>query len=309
MAGVDVVKAAYASARGHGGEKTKVADDCVRRKLVPMDERWARVLLQIERRLADRIRLPELARLAAFSNYHFLREFRRVFSAPPLSYVRRLRMERAARMLMADLERPVLDIALDCGYDSHAAFSRAFRAVFALSPAVFRRRWTSPQNSNFGAAPGSSDVYHWVEKQGGALIRLAPTRALACPVCGSYSEAPARAWRQAAGLLRSLQPMPEHVFGAGLDDPRVTAANLCRYTVLIPWPQPEDRATTLIPGGKFAAFPYRGPAAGIGARVSELLRSTPGYRGRGWPALERYPTRVAQDSARLECDLLLPVEV
>jgi AraC-like DNA-binding protein len=54
------------------------------------------------------------------------------------SYVRRLRLERAARKLrMGAVD--ITEVALAAGYDSHAAFSKAFKQQFGLSPREFRQ--------------------------------------------------------------------------------------------------------------------------------------------------------------------------
>src|SRR5262249_39313322 len=52
-------------------------------------------------------------------------------------YVRRLRLESAA-VALKTTERGILQIALDAGYNSHEAFTRAFRQMFAVAPSEFR---------------------------------------------------------------------------------------------------------------------------------------------------------------------------
>jgi AraC family transcriptional regulator len=65
-----------------------------------------------------------------------------VFSAhvgeSAIAFVRRLRMERAGRKLrMGAVD--ITEVALAAGYDSHAAFSKAFKAQFGVSPSEFRQ--------------------------------------------------------------------------------------------------------------------------------------------------------------------------
>ena len=71
--------------------------------------------------------LEGLARGAALSPLHFHRIFRGMVGETPLELHRRLRMERAARRLGSS-ETSVTTIAFDAGYDSHEAFTRAFRS-------------------------------------------------------------------------------------------------------------------------------------------------------------------------------------
>lgn len=82
--------------------------------------------------------LERLARGAALSPLHFHRIFRGMVGETPLELHRRLRMERAARHLL-ELDTPVTTIALSAGYDSHEAFTRAFRGFYGRSPSEFRK--------------------------------------------------------------------------------------------------------------------------------------------------------------------------
>ena len=79
-----------------------------------------------------------LAAVAGFSIPHFHRVFTARVGESAASYVRRVRMERAGRKLrMGAVD--ITEVALAAGYDSHAAFSKAFRQQFGLSPSEFRQ--------------------------------------------------------------------------------------------------------------------------------------------------------------------------
>lgn len=79
-----------------------------------------------------------LAAVAGFSVPHFHRIFTAQTGENIASYVRRVRMERAGRKLrMGAVD--ITEVALAAGYDSHAAFSKAFRQHFGYSPSEFRR--------------------------------------------------------------------------------------------------------------------------------------------------------------------------
>ena len=85
------------------------------------------------------INLTALARGACLSPFHFHRIFRGMVGETPLELRRRLCLERAAWRLARE-DTGVTAIALDAGYDTHEAFTRAFRARFGTSPSGFRRR-------------------------------------------------------------------------------------------------------------------------------------------------------------------------
>jgi len=94
----------------------------------------ARVVTSLDQALD----LGRLAREAALSPLHFHRIFRGMVGETPLELHRRLRMERAAHQLL-ELGQPVTTIAFNAGYDSHEAFTRAFRGFYGCPPSEFRR--------------------------------------------------------------------------------------------------------------------------------------------------------------------------
>jgi AraC family transcriptional regulator len=83
--------------------------------------------------------LEQLARGACLSPFHFHRVFRGMVGETPLELIRRLRMERAAARLVRT-DQSVTEIAFDAGYETHEAFTRAFRASYSTSPTGFRLR-------------------------------------------------------------------------------------------------------------------------------------------------------------------------
>lgn len=79
-----------------------------------------------------------LAAQAGFSVSHFHRIFTCYVGENIASYVRHTRLERAGRKLrMGAVD--ITEVALATGYDTHAAFSKAFKQQFGLSPSEFRK--------------------------------------------------------------------------------------------------------------------------------------------------------------------------
>jgi len=101
-------------------------------------ERILRVLTHIQEHLDETLDLEELARVACFSSFHFHRVFAAMTGETIADHVRRLRLERAAMELRSGAKQ-VIQVALDAGYEAHAAFTRAFKAAYGVSPAEFRR--------------------------------------------------------------------------------------------------------------------------------------------------------------------------
>src|SRR5580698_2928029 len=101
-------------------------------------ERILRVLTHIQGHLDEALDLDELARVACFSSFHFHRIFAAMTGETIADHVRRLRLERAALELRSGAKQ-VIQVALDAGYEAHEAFTRAFKAAYAVSPSKFRR--------------------------------------------------------------------------------------------------------------------------------------------------------------------------
>ena len=73
-----------------------------------------------------------------FSRYHFDRMIRSVAGEPPSAFRRRILLERAAYRMITTTAP--LDIAVEAGYGSHEAFTRAFTKAYDAPPAAWRRR-------------------------------------------------------------------------------------------------------------------------------------------------------------------------
>ncbi|ADB29445.1 transcriptional regulator, AraC family [Kribbella flavida DSM 17836] len=90
-----------------------------------------------------------LARRAHLSRFHFDRVISAAAGESPAAFRRRLLLERAAYRLLAE-QVGVLEIAVDAGYSSHEAFTRAFTRAYGMSPRTWRRE---PSRVFFLAAP------------------------------------------------------------------------------------------------------------------------------------------------------------
>ena len=102
-------------------------------------DRIRRVLRFVQDHLDEPLTPERLAGVAHFSRFHFHRVFSGLVGESLSAHVRRLRLERAAGELRWT-DRPVIDIALDAGYDAPEPFTRAFRGHFGEPPSRFRTR-------------------------------------------------------------------------------------------------------------------------------------------------------------------------
>ena len=82
--------------------------------------------------------IDELATLSTLSRSSFAERFSRLVGQTPGAYITERRLDRAAELLVQTTE-PVGTIAITVGYESDAAFSRAFRRRFDASPLNWRK--------------------------------------------------------------------------------------------------------------------------------------------------------------------------
>ncbi|MEW9899141.1 AraC family transcriptional regulator [Chitinivorax sp. PXF-14] len=114
------------------------------RNAIPLTlSRIQEVIDYVEDNLQSDFGIRDLAELAGMSHWHFQRVFRATVGETVKNYIRRRRLSWAAQRLL-DGKENVLDIALDAGFDSNEAFTRAFRAQFGASPREFRQNRQAP---------------------------------------------------------------------------------------------------------------------------------------------------------------------
>lgn len=116
--------------------------------------RMQRVLDHIDQHLDGDLDLETVSGVAAFSKFHFHRQFTATFGVSVHRYVQLVRLKRASHRLASGDAQSVTDIAMDAGYDAPDAFARAFRQRFGQSPSSFRK---SPDWGSWLAAFGPLD--------------------------------------------------------------------------------------------------------------------------------------------------------
>lgn len=83
--------------------------------------------------------VKRLADVSGVSEAHFARSFKDAFGVPPHRYLLTRRIERAKAMLR-DTDMPIIEIALDTGWNSLGTFGRVFKDVTGESPTELRAR-------------------------------------------------------------------------------------------------------------------------------------------------------------------------
>ena len=92
----------------------------------------------IRRRDDESLTLNRLSRFLGYSKYHTTRKFHAISGVRFRDYLQRRRLA-FALIEVRDAKRRFLDIAVDHGFSSHEAFTRAFKRTYGITPAAYRK--------------------------------------------------------------------------------------------------------------------------------------------------------------------------
>jgi AraC family transcriptional regulator len=296
-----------------------------------------RVLDYIDRHLDDKHELETLARVAAFSPFHFHRVFSAIVGEPLAAYIRRARLERAARRLAANPRLSVTEVALEHGFSSPSTFARAFREHFGVTATEWRDDESKPckamskerqADSNPGKEARFPDGYppfesaHRTPLEPRRIdmhieIKQLPARRVAYfRAMGPYDQSSEKAWGelcQWAGPRGLLGPHAAMI-GVSHEDPLMTDAGRLRYDACVEV-SAEVRAErnisiAEIPGGKYAVGRFDGTAEQIREAYSEIYgrwMSESGYQPGDSPCYEVYLNDPKRDG-KFVMDVCVPVK-
>jgi transcriptional regulator GlxA family with amidase domain len=126
------------------------------------DAEVGRTLALMHRNPAHAWTIASLAKEAGVSRSVLAERFRHYLNGPPMAYLTRWRLQLGAQML-ASTRHSVAQIAAEVGYESEAAFNRAFKREFESPPARFRTQSRSAQTK----LPGKSSNSYRPKDAGG----------------------------------------------------------------------------------------------------------------------------------------------
>lgn len=233
----------------------------------------------IVRHLDENPTLDEIAEAAFFSKYHFHRLFHAAVGETVAQFTRRIRLEKAANLLIYDRNRDITTIAHLCGFSSSQNFAKAFRKHFSLSPTEFKKQNSKNGNSkskngnDISSSPGyiadqltglftttsnnrreqmDVDVKEMPEYHVGYVRQIGP---YGPEGCGAAFET-LMSWAGPRGFAASGLSI-----GISWDNPEVTPPAKCRYDACITIPKGTEVegeiGTQSIPGGLYAVYRCR----------------------------------------------------
>lgn len=224
-------------------------------------ERVARVIDYIGCHLDDELGVDKLSQVAAFSKFHFHRQFSEYTGMTVARLVRMMRLKRASYRLAFDEACRVIDVALDAGFDSPESFSRAFKAAYGQTPSEFRQepRWEQWALANqFPQAKGTRsmkvEIIEFETTEVAALEHKGPPSLLNASVA-KFIE-----WRRSSGL----SPVAiSQTYGVPWSNPEIVGPAEFRFDICGslrgPVPDnPQGVVAKVIPGGRCAVVEHIG---------------------------------------------------
>jgi AraC family transcriptional regulator len=278
--------------------------------LTDYQQRMINVLVHIDRHKNERLTLEELARIAYFSPYHFHRLFHAFVGESLYAYIKRIRLEQAAMHLRSS-DLSVTSIAFRLGYETPAAFAKAFRERFGITPTGFRIKNLSSEG------PSSNQPMEEVMQP--EIRVLDDQTVLFVRRTGSYDQAAGEAWKALFkhAFWRMFTDRSIKFIGISHDDPGITNESQLRYDACITVKsnaKPRGEVgVQVLQHGKYAVFLHQGPYEKFNETYdlifSEWLPRS-GYRVRETPCFELYlnksPKRTKPENLRTE--IYLPIE-
>lgn len=241
--------------------------------------RMLRALQYIDVHLDEDLSIERLSEVAAFSKFHFHRQFSEYFGLAAFRYVQLLRLKKAMYELAFRSHKQVINIALDNGYESSEAFSRAFKKSLGLSPAQFRRQpqWDNWQDNNL-TIDRLREQHMPITYQNSdvRIVSFPETRIAVLEHRGAPALLPNSiqrfiAWRK----LNKLPPNVSATFNLIYDDPEQTPADDYRFdlaaAVIAPIAENgHGIVNKIIPAGECAVLRHTGTDAQLGNVVRFL---------------------------------------
>lgn len=186
--------------------------------------------------------LAVVAHAAGFSEFHFHRVFKSLVGETLNEFIKRVRLERALRLLSFGPARSLTDVALECGFQSSSDFSRSFKKAYGVPPSKFDlESFRAERREQWQASTADASTRHLLDRLPPGenpdgfevkLRRLPARDVVYIRVPDSYrpEAAPAAterlvSWAEERGLADGQW------LGYMWDDPEIVPLEKCRYDV------------------------------------------------------------------------------
>ncbi|HIC7359329.1 TPA: AraC family transcriptional regulator [Legionella pneumophila] len=228
----------------------------------------------IGKHLDEELSLESLSEIFCISKFHFHRLFTAFTGLSLQQYIKWLRLKRAAHQLVVEKDQSVINIAINAGFESHEAFSRAFKKACGFSPSQFRQGfgrsyWEQPPY----CLPRQGRIDMKVDIKSIDKIRLAVIEHKGDPKLLGESINKLVSWAKSQSI--NLKPRPGEAFALAYDDPKITPPSEFRIDLGIKVPENlklDGVIEKFLPSGRYAVTVHKGSRNNIGDVVYYLYR-------------------------------------
>lgn len=279
----------------------------------------ARAVSFIEERLDQPLDVKEVAAHIGFSEYYFHRMFLSVLGESVAEYVRKRRLSVAARRML-DGRHKLIEIALACGYDSQEAFTRAFKAMFGMTPGRMRKLGMMPLEKK----PATMDMMLHLE-EGGLTMQpqiIEHKEELVIGMGDSFSENPFwqinKLWEKFNERENEI-PNIKGGYSLGVCMPKHDSLPLKdgdTFVYIAGRPVstlddvPEGMVAVKLPSRKYARFTHKGPLTNLPHTVNYIWGTwlpKSEYKHADSPDFELYDERFDVKTLSGEIDIFVPI--
>ncbi|MDL2224248.1 AraC family transcriptional regulator [Bacteroidales bacterium OttesenSCG-928-M06] len=269
------------------------------------------IMEYINNHLDQAVDLTKLAEISHFSPYHFHRITRAFMGEPIGTYIIRVRLETAARLIRYT-DMSVAEIAYRVGYDVPASLSKAFKQQYGISPSEYRT------NKDFTIMKAEKKDMQ-LKIKAPKIVEIEAKQAIYIKLTGKYGSLDfSGSWQ------RLWQFVKEHkLFTAGMehiaiyhDDPKVTESDKLRTDICLVVKKDVKAQGNIgvkeIKAGKFAVFHYQGSYSNLDAVYDTIyarLLPENNLKLRDYHCFEKYlnhPDRT--EAEKLKTEIYIPVE-
>lgn len=252
------------------------------------------VLLYIHNHLNKNITIKELAEYAGISFFHFHRILKGALDEPIASYIDKVRLDTAVKLIRYS-DEPIQDIAAKIGYYDVSSFSKAFSKEFGIPPQEFKSNREMVLNTHVDYRIDSKGKI--VSEIKPKIIVLPDKKVIYTRVTGEYGgKEVIEAWEHLINFIaqQKLLGWNPEFFSIYYDDPDCIGREKCTSDICFTIRKDiEDDVfkTNLIKGGKYAVFRYKGPYERLWDLYDKIYGTwllSADYKLRDVPTLEKY---------------------
>lgn len=210
----------------------------------------------IEKNLNETLDLYKIAKVAAYSPYHFSRIFKQVTGENIKDMIKRLRLAQSTRELIYQ-DSSITNIGLNIGYETPSSFNKVFKQIFKMNPSEYKKKTEENLQKSFQKLQIEPAIIKIEEN-----IYTYFKRSL-----GEYNDAATKAWNNLIqqGELNddTIKLSNKRYFGLCYDNPKITEYDQMRYEPCISISADGKKTLSpkkirILPKGEYAILKYNG---------------------------------------------------